>query len=339
MVLPNSSQKSDLNQTIQYNISFGDSGVGGLIFACDAYEKIIDELKNIEANYYVKFNLHHIGDSINAPYDIKSVDEIKILSNNFINHMMGVFDSDIAIVACNTASTIFDHDYEQYLKDQFPNASIWPIIYDSALCLYDNAVISELSSGQKEIHIGLLATSATLHSGLYEKALREIHANRQDVEDVKMHTYMFSPTNWVENIENNVSSQIHKDDVKSDLKVMISNLPDSKNISSLGLFCTHFPFLQKEIEQFFVTNFNKDDFKIVTQGALFGGQIIRKITSEIDLNKITKREDFLDKKDLRQIPIFSNVTGNNIDKMELIIGNMYPEIADKVVFKKIDQNC
>ncbi len=331
-----SNLNSSRNQTLKYNISFGDSGVGGLIFALDAYKEIDQYLYDIESKYYVKFNFYHVGDSINAPYGTKNRDDIKFLTNNFIHHMVQNYNPNIAIAACNTASTIFDKNYQKYINNTFSKTTIWPIIYDSASKLYDNTKIVKNSLGKKEMHIGILATKAVVNSGVYEKALNQIHNQKHQRDNVAMYIYSFSPKYWVENIENGVENKIQQQAVKNDLDEMVSIFPDVKTISSLGLFCTHFPFLENNIESFFAENFNNNP-NIITQGALFGRKIKHQIELEISKNKIKKRKTILEKDDLHQILIYSDITGNNIDKMKLVTRNMFPEISNKILFRKIDK--
>ena len=234
-----------------YNISFGDSGVGGLIFATDAYKDIATYLQDIEAQYYVKFQFHHVGDSENAPYGIKPPEQIKFRSNNFIHYMVAAFKPKVAIVACNTASTIFSESYTDYVNSKFKNTAIIPIIKESAVELYNKTKVEYNPVTKKhEMHMAILATKATIKSGVYQRALKKIHAKQQARKEVVMRIYTYSPESWVESIEAGAPDAVHQKNVALSLRKMSKLYPNLAKITSIGLFCTHFPFLSDKIRLF-----------------------------------------------------------------------------------------
>lgn len=314
-----------------YNISFGDSGVGGLIFAIDNYKKINSYLQNIESKYHIRFNLYHIGDSANAPYGILSPLEIKKLTNNFINYMVNELDSRIAIVACNTASISFDKKYKKYIKNNFSDLKIIPIIKESVKKLYSEASVMINSLGKREVHLGILATKATIESGIYEKYLRKLHNEHNP--DVELFSYYYSPNNWVENIENAINDNKSKEDVSRDLNEMLVKFSKIKNISALGLFCTHFSFLLDDIKSFFEDKLENNNLKIITQGELFANNIKNQIKKDIVKINIKKRNKPLKKQ--RLITIKSRITGKNTKQTQEVIKNMFPKIYDLINIKKI----
>ena len=318
---------------VNYNIAFGDSGVGGLIFAIDNYQKTISYLHKTESQYYIKFNLYHIGDSANAPYGIKKPSEIKKLTNNFLDYMVNNLNSQIAIVACNTASILFNIKYQQEIKYKFPNSIINPIIKESIAELYNQGQIITNELGIKEIHLGILATKATINSNIYEKYLKKIHHKINP--NIKLFIYQYYPKNWVENIEYNIKNSKLKEDVFFDLNKMLKKFPNIKNISALGLFCTHFSFLLDDIKEFAAQNLENKNLRIITQGALFSDKIKYQINKDLAKMNIKKRQKFL--KTQRIIGIKSFTTGQNKKQIYSIVKTMFPKLSNRININKIPQ--
>ncbi len=69
-----------------------DSGVGGISVLAD----LINQLPNEQYVYY--------GDSYNAPYGVKSRDEVRLLSLNVVDHLLE-YKIKALVVACNTATS------------------------------------------------------------------------------------------------------------------------------------------------------------------------------------------------------------------------------------------
>jgi glutamate racemase len=120
--------------------------------------------------------LHHIGDTKNAPYGSKDPKEISRLTQDFVGFLANDAKSDQIVIACNTASTIVDNTLEKKFQQLYPNQPITEIIYKSAETVYKQAKVVSDKSGQKQLHIAVLATPAAIASGRYQKALDDIHA-------------------------------------------------------------------------------------------------------------------------------------------------------------------
>ena len=320
------------HKIIKYNISFNDSGVGGLIFADDIYDELISDLYYFESKYYIKFNLYHIGDVINAPYGVKQISQIRDLTYGLINYAAKKLNSKIAVIACNSASVVFDNEYKEYINQSFPEASVMPIIKKSAKKLYDEGKIIINNYGQKEIHLGILATKATIESSSYEKQLRDIHKSKNP--NIKLYTYFYYPDKWVENIENNSLTNKNIEDVNKDLLDMFKKFPNAKKISALGLFCTHFPFLQKEILNFFIKE-TGNNVKIINQGLLFATNIKQQIIKDLDKANVKMRDVIL--KNNREIKIKSLITGKKNKEIRSFIKNMFPDIYHIINIKNISK--
>ncbi len=123
-----------------------DSGIGGLT----VLREIIARLPSESTVYF--------GDDGRAPYGSKSHDTIIRYSLQDMAFLEGK-DVKMIVVACNTAST---HAYKA-LKER-SKVPVVEVVYPGA-----RAAVEKTRSGR----IGIIATNATVSSGLYETAVRE----------------------------------------------------------------------------------------------------------------------------------------------------------------------
>lgn len=128
-------------------IGIFDSGVGGL----SAMRRLIQEAP---AESFVYF-----GDTIRAPYGDRTAEEIKFLSrrNARFIRSLGV---KALIIACNTSTANAMAELARDNADIPISGTIEPAAEEAA----------RRTAGGK---IGVIATAATIRSGVYEKALRE----------------------------------------------------------------------------------------------------------------------------------------------------------------------
>ena len=321
-----------ISQDPQYILSFADSGAGGLIFAVDAYRDLLSYLISIESKYHVQFVFNHIGDTENAPYGQKSPSEIARLTKNFVGYMVNDSHSNVAVIACNTASTSVDDQMKEYFQTTYPDVPVMAIISKSAQTLYKRAKIVTGNTGEKEMHIGVLATPATVESGQYQKALEQIHAD-QNGKGVKLYTYFYGPKTWVYNIEHGASKEDNQKIISTDLANFLKT-PGAEKISAMGLFCTHFPFFTKEIHGYLEEQKVKN-VALVPQGRIFAGRIQAKITADLKAGKYKKRATPLDPKTIPHPTIYSNITGNNMDEIKAVLQKIAPDMANSVVFSNV----
>lgn len=322
-----------ISQDPQYILSFADSGAGGLIFAVDAYRDLLSYLISIESKYQVQFVFNHIGDTVNAPYGQKSPSEIARLTKNFVGYMVNDSHSNIAVIACNTASTSVDDKMEQYFQSAYPNTPVMAIITKSAQTLYKRAKVVTGNTGEREMHIGVLATPATVASGQYQKALDQIHAEQNGKKGVKLYTYFYGPKTWVYNIEHGASKEVNQNAISTDLAEFLKT-PNADKVSAIGLFCTHFPFFTKEIHGY-LEDQNVKNVALVPQGRIFAGRIQSKITADLKSGKYQKRATPLDPRTIPHPMIYSNITGDNMDDIKGVLQKIAPDMIDKVVFSKV----
>ena len=168
----------------EYRISFGDSGVGGLIFSLDVLQELETKLKDLESKYEIKFIFHHVGDSKNAPYGSKTPDQIKDLTKNFMDYTANLPNTRTPVIACNTASTVYDADMEALFKKKYPGLNIITMINYSSKAIIGSATSAK---NKGDIYISLLATPATIKSGAYQNQIKKItDSNKQSL---RLYTY------------------------------------------------------------------------------------------------------------------------------------------------------
>ena len=184
-------------------IGFFDSGVGGLT--------VLKKVKELLPNE----NYLYFGDLKNIPYGEKSKEElIKIADKIF--KFFEKKNVKVVIMACNTTSA---NTYE-ILKDKY-NFKIYPIIQSCA------SVIAKLPVKT----IGILATEATIKSGVYSKELKK--------HNPKLETFEMSCPPWVGIVEDKKQKETKSVAcVESYLGEILKYYPDK-----IILGCTHYPYL------------------------------------------------------------------------------------------------
>lgn len=190
-------------KTSQKKIAFFDSGVGGLT----VFKKLKDILPNENYIYF--------GDLKNIPYGEKSKAElIKIADEIFT--FFEQKDVKAVVMACNTTSA---NTYD-VLKNKY-KFKIYPIIQSCA------GIIAKMAPKR----IGILATDATIKSGVYSKELKKYNP--------KLETYEMSCPPWVGIVEEKRQNEAKSAAcVQSYLGEILKNYPDK-----IVLGCTHYPYL------------------------------------------------------------------------------------------------
>lgn len=316
--------EKEIKNDQEYRVVFGDSGVGGLIFALDVAQELEPKLKKLETQYQVSFTFNHFGDSKNAPYGSKNPQEIKILTTQFLEYLLNLPHTHSAVVACNTASTAYDAKMKAFFDDKYRDIKIITMIEDSSTQLVKSA--NEKSANP---YIALMATPATIKSGAYQNKITELTKN----ENAKLYNY--SPQNWVKNIEGGLDKSIAQDEVNKDLEVFRSQIgQDFNKINTIGLFCTHYPFYKNQIQEFFRKNGNAD-VSILTQGHIFSDKIYADIERNLQKFSYHKRIKELPYKCAKNITLNSELSGNNIEQTRDVISHTHPQYLDRISFKKV----
>lgn len=164
----------------------------------------------------------YFGDSKRMPYGNKTADEIIYLANKIIAFLEDKGVKGI-LLACNTVSSQIQH-----LRSNVP---IFGII--EAGC---QAVI-EISKEQK---VGLIATVATVKSRVYEDTLKDLAPDKRIVSNDSTKL----PKIINDNLECRELLNIH-------IKECIDPIVKDGNVHELILGCSHFPIIQKEIEELY----------------------------------------------------------------------------------------
>ncbi len=223
-------------------IGIFDSGIGGT--------SIWREINTLSPNE----NCIYLADSKNAPYGPKGAEAIKNLSikNTEILIEKGC---KLIVVACNTATT----NAIQYLREQYnvPFIGIEPAIKPAALHTKTNT-------------IGILATKGTLSSNLFHQSSK---AHTQGVEVIET-----EGEGLVRLIENhNIATVEMQQLLQKYLEPMLS-----KNIDTLVLGCTHYPYIIPVIKKIVGEN-----VKIIDSGAAVALQT-KKILTQNGLTNNSK---------------------------------------------------
>lgn len=197
-------------------IGIFDSGVGGLTVA-HAIHTILPNEKII-----------YFGDTKHLPYGNKPDEQIKYYSKKIVKFLIQK-NCKIIVVACNSASAVAFEELKNIIKNK---------------CLIINVIdpVINYVTNQPDIkNIGIIGTTATISSNIYEKLIKK---NRTDLNVHSLATPL-------------LASLIEKgDSQKNKTKVLETYLNDEKlkKIDSLILGCTHYPLIENQINIFYKQN-------------------------------------------------------------------------------------
>lgn len=194
-------------------IGIFDSGIGGLTVA----NAIVQSLPGEEIIYF--------GDTAHLPYGDKSADAIRYYSLRISKFLLEQ-QCKMIVVACNSASSAAYHVLVDFFKGQ---------------ALFVNVVdpLVEEVARQRYRKVGIIATKATVQSGMYERQLRAL---QPDLEIASLATPLLAPMIEEGYVHNEISHAV--------LQSYLSH-QSLRDIDALLLACTHYPLIRPEIEQFF----------------------------------------------------------------------------------------
>lgn len=191
-------------------IGFFDSGVGGL----SVLKEAINVLPNEDFIYF--------GDSKNAPYGVKSVNEVKELSFQAADFLLEHKVKAI-VVACNTATSAAIEDLRKKYKD-IPIIGIEPALKPAV----------ELRKPGK---IVIMATPMTLAEKKFQCLMEKYKSKAQ--------IFPLPCPGLVEFIEKGITEG---EELNSFIRNRFSKLVHNE-IASVVLGCTHYPFIKKELSK------------------------------------------------------------------------------------------
>lgn len=194
-------------------IGIFDSGVGGLTNA--------KEIKRLLPNE----NIIYFGDTKHLPYGEKSKEAIIEYSTKITNFLLEN-NCKAIVVACNTATANALASIKELVDNCVPVIDVInPVAEKVAYEIHNN--------------VGVIATKATVNSGLYKKSIRK---HNKFIKVDELATPLLVPA-IEEGFKNHPITHA----------IIYNYLSNSKlkNIETLILGCTHYPLLIDEIKQYY----------------------------------------------------------------------------------------
>lgn len=189
-----------------------DSGVGGI--------SVLAELSRVLPNE----DFIYFGDSKNAPYGTKTAQEVLKLSEDCTKKLLDMGAKAI-VIACNTATSAAVNFLREKYSD-FPILGIEPAVKPAATFRENSKIL-------------VMATPMTLKQEKF-KHLIESYSKNQEIIPLPC-------PGLVELIE---AGKIDAQETRVFLKELLNPYID-KNIDSVVLGCTHYPFVKKPIKETF----------------------------------------------------------------------------------------
>lgn len=187
-----------------------DSGLGGI----SVLRKMVEIMPNEDFVYF--------GDSKNAPYGTKTIDEVRHLTTLHIETLMKQGAKAICI-ACNTATSAA----AKYLRQKYPDyplVGIEPAIKPAVLLCHHPDVL-------------VMATPMTIREEKFQNLLSRFESDAN--------IYQLPCPGLMEFIENGILSGPRLEEFLNEL------LADYKNthLDAVVLGCTHYPFVSEQIQK------------------------------------------------------------------------------------------
>ncbi len=227
-------------------IAFFDSGVGGISVLREAVKILPNE-------NYVFF-----GDSANAPYGTRPIEEIRRLT---LFHAGKLYSRGIKalVVACNTATSAAINDLrKEYTK--IPVIGIEPALKPAALMSEHPTVI-------------VMATPLTVHARKFNDLLGH-YAGQADVIPLGCPGLM----EYVEN------GDIDSPEVAGYLEALLKPYLEKTDVDAIVLGCTHYPFVEPVIRRI-----AGDKVRIFDGGNGTARELKRRLKAEYHLNDSSVR--------------------------------------------------
>ena len=193
-----------------------DSGFGGLTI-------LRAFLKKLPRYEYI-----YLGDNARTPYGNKSQGVIYEYTRQAVEALFAR-GCVLVILACNTASSkALRRIQQELLPVKYPDRRVLGVVIPLA-----EAGVDASRYGR----IGIIGTQATIESGVYEQELAKLGRDLKVYGQACPLLVPLVEEGWVGKPETNMI-----------LKKYLSRLK-RKKIDTLILGCTHYPFLQKDIER------------------------------------------------------------------------------------------
>lgn len=194
-------------------IGIFDSGIGGLTVA----KAITDELPNEEIIYF--------GDTAHLPYGDKSPEAVRQYSER-ISEFLLEQGSKAIVIACNTASSHAYNHLKNILDPAIPVINVIDPVVDAV-------------AKSKNKKIGIIGTKGTIRANMYALKLME---KMPGVEVASLATGLLAPL---------VEEGFAGTEVSRTVITRYLSSERLNEIDSIVLACTHYPLLEKEIEEYY----------------------------------------------------------------------------------------
>ncbi len=222
-------------------IGIFDSGIGGLTVASAIAGRMPAE------------RLIYFGDTAHLPYGDKSPETIREYSFRIVEFLIQQ-DCKLIVIACNSASAAASAALKERFAAQIPLVNVIdPLVH--------------FVERQRVRRVGIIATKATINSGVYERKLQSLIPN---IRLFSMATPLLVPMIEEGFVHNRVSQAI--------LSEYLSH-PGFDDIEALLLACTHYPLIRPHIEAFFQNRVSVWDSTEATATAVFDELTLRGILS------------------------------------------------------------
>lgn len=221
-------------------VGFFDSGVGGLSVMREAISIMPNE------------NFVYFGDSKNAPYGTKELEEVKKLTLNAVDFLLGKNVKAI-VIACNTATSAAIKEIRGKYK-HIPIIGIEPALKPAVKL-------------KREGNIIIMATPMTLREKKF-RALMNKYQNEANIEPLPC-------AGLVEFIEQGI---LDGKELEGYLKEKFNFYLQDK-ISSIVLGCTHYPFIKRTL-----SNIVGNEIPIIDGGIGTVKELKRKLSEKNLLN-------------------------------------------------------
>lgn len=214
-----------------------DSGFGGLTVLKELVKRL------------PQYDYLYLGDNARAPYGTRSFETVYRYTLQSVEWLLQQ-NCPLIILACNTASAKALRSIQQRdLQRLSPTARVLGVLRPTT------ETIGHYSTTG---HIGILATNGTVQSASYVIEIEKFFPGvTVEQEACPM---------WVPLVENNEHETAGADYfIKKNVDNILSRDPE---IDTLLLACTHYPLLQRKIEQFVPAN-----VRVVSQGEIVANSL------------------------------------------------------------------
>ena len=175
---------------------------------------VLEELEKVLPNE----DFYYYGDSINNPYGEKSDQELLEITSHIVD-VLKENGAKIIVIACNTATT----RVMKKLREKYPK-----------MIFVGTVPAIKVASDHDSKNTLVMATEATIHSIRTAELIRDNKRKDQNI-------YLVSCPGLANAIETK-----NEEKIKSILQETFLPYKD-KNIDTIVLGCTHYPFIKKEI--------------------------------------------------------------------------------------------